>query len=351
MQILTEVFGMALPGSATIPAVSAKRLRIARASGRQVMKLIEKDLKPSDILTLAAFENAIIASLAIGGSTNAVLHIPAIARELNIPISLDLFERFSREIPCICPVHPNGPFTVIDLHKSGGVPAVLKRLDRFLRLDALTVSSLTIGDNLREVSIPESGIIRDLTDPVFPEGGLAILTGNLAPNGAICRQNTVKEDMLKFVGPAKVYDFEREAVEAIYNDKIEGGTVIVVRYEGVKGGPGMNELILSATALEASGLGDAVALVTDGRFSGFCRGPIVGHVSPEAMVGGAIALVHEGDMIEIDIPERKLEVKVSEEELKKRKASWTPPEPRAKKGWLWAYATLAQSADKGAAMN
>ena len=350
MQILTEALGMALPGSATVPAVFADRLRIARASGRQIMKLIEQDIKPSNILTEAAFENAVIVDMAIGGSTNAVLHIPAIARELGIKVSLDLFDEFSRKIPCICPVNPNGPFTVIDLYESGGVPAVLKRLERSLRLDALTVSGQTIGDILKHVTVLESGIIRDIENPIFPEGGLAVLKGNLAPDGAICRQSAVKKDMLRHVGPARVFEFERDAVESIHNNEIESGAVICIRYEGPRGAPGMNELMLAAIALEASGLGESVALVTDGRFSGFCKGPIVGHVSPEAMVGGPIALVREGETIEIDIPKRKLEVQISEEELNERKAAWKPPEPKAKKGWLVAYAALAESADKGASI-
>jgi len=351
MQILTEVLGMSLSGSATIPAVFAKRLRIARATGRQVMTLIEQDIKPSDILTQEAFKNAIIVNLAIGGSTNAVLHIPAIARELGIRIPLDWFDELSRKIPCICPVIPNGPFTVIDLHKSGGVPAILKRLERHLNLKNITVSGQKIGEILNHMKESEFGIIRDLENPVFPEGGLAILKGNLAPDGAVCRQSAVKKEMLRHTGSAIVFDCEIDAVKALYNNEIESGAVIVIRYEGVKGAPGMNELIHSSIYLEASGLGETVALVTDGRFSGFCKGPIIGHVSPEAMVGGPIALIQEGDIIEIDIPMRKLEVNIAEEELKERNIVWKPPEIKAKKGWLAAYAALANSADKGAAIN
>jgi dihydroxy-acid dehydratase len=351
MQILTETLGMSLPGSATVPAVFAERLRIARATGRQIMNLVEQDIKPSQILTKDAFENAIVMDLAIGGSTNAVLHIPAIARELDITIPLERFDELSRRIPCICPVIPSGPNTIIDLHKSGGVPALLKRLERHLNIESMTVSGLKIRDVLSRVVIPDFGIIRSLEDPVFPEGGLAVLKGNLAPDGAICRQSAVKKDMLRHTGHARVFDFEIDAVNAIYNNEIESGAVIVIRYEGVKGGPGMNELIQAAISMEASGLGDTVALVTDGRFSGFCKGPIVGHVSPEAMVGGLIGLVRDGDIVEIDIPARRLELKISEGDLRERKAAWKPIEPKAKKGWLAAYGALAKSADKGAAMN
>jgi dihydroxy-acid dehydratase len=351
MQILTEALGMSLPGSATVPAVFAERLRIARATGRQVMKLIEQDIKPSQILTKDAFENAIVMNLAIGGSTNAVLHIPAIARELDINIPLERFDKMSRRIPCICPVIPNGPNTVIDLHKSGGVPALFKRLEHHLNIESTTVSGQKIKDILSRVVIQDFGIIRSLEDPVFSEGGLAVLKGNLAPDGAICRQSAVKKDMLRHTGPAIVYNYESDAVNAIYNNQIESGAVIIIRYEGVKGGPGMNELIHAAISMEASGLGETVALVTDGRFSGFCKGPIIGHVSPEAMVGGTLGLIRDEDIIEIDIPERRLEVKLSKEELKERKDAWMPPEPRVKKGWLSIYAALAQSADKGAAMN
>lgn len=223
--------------------------------------------------------------------------------------------------------------------------------ERSLNLETLTVSIQTLGDILKSIKLPESGIIRNVEDPIFPEGGLAVLKGNLAPEGAICRQSAIKPAMLKHTGPAVVYDFERDAVKAIYGNEIENGSVLIIRYEGVKGDPGMNELMFSAIALEASGLGETVALVTDGRFSGFCKGPVIGHVTPEAMVGGPIAIIQEGDHVQIDIPARKLEIQISKEEIENRQATWRSPEPKAKKGWLAAYANLAQSADKGAAIN
>lgn len=352
MQILTEVLGMALSGSSTAPAQSSERLRIAKRSGRRIVDLVREGAKPSDIMTEDSLRNATMVDIAIGGSTNAILHILAFANELGIDFNLEIFDEYSRKIPCICNVKPNGEYTVVDLHSAGGVPAIMRELKSFLYLDGLTVDGKTLRENL--LSFREQvdrKVIYPLSRPLSKEGGLAILRGNLAPNGSIIRTTAMSKNMLKFRGPAKVFHGDREAYEALKENRIHKGDVIVVRYEGPKGAPGMKEVMLSCDALVALGLEESVALITDGRFSGFNRGPIIGHMSPEAMEGGPIGLLKDGDIIDINVPERKLNVDLTAEEMKKRYRSWSPPEPKTKSGILRIYAKLASPPEKGAAIN
>jgi len=350
MQIIMEALGMALPGSATAPAVSARRLRVAKESGRQIVKLVKKNLKPSRILTREAFENAVIVDLAIGGSTNVPLHLSAIARELDLEVTLDMFDYWSRKTKCICAVIPNGPYNVVDFDEAGGVPGLMKRLEHILNLDVLTVTEKTLGENIESAQILSEDVIRPIEKPVFAEGGLAILKGNLAPNGAVARQGTIKPSMLKMRGPAKVFNSDEEGYKAIRSGKIQLGDILIVRYEGARGAPGMREVMLSTMSLVGMRLDEHVALVTDGRFSGFCRGPIIGHVSPEAILGGPIAIVEDGDIVEIDIPNRKLNVRLSNDEVRERFIRWKPLEPKVKRGFLSVYGRLAEPPERGAAL-
>jgi len=350
MQILTEALGMALSGSATIPPVLADKRRAARQSGRQIVELVERGIRPSGILDERALRNAITVNAAIGGSTNAPLHIMSIGRELGIEIELELFDEISRKTPLLASVVPNGPHTVIDFYEAGGVPALLKELGGLIDTSALTADGRTIGDNLREVKGTCGEAISTRDDPVQMEGGLAILKGNIAPRGAVVRTSAIKPEMLIHRGPARTFNRDRDAWEAIMEGETQPGDVMVVRYEGPKGAPGMMEVMLSTDALYRTGLEGSVGLITDGRFSGFNRGPIVGHVSPEAMEGGVIAIIEDGDMIEIDIPGRKLNVELSEEEITRRLEKWRPPEPRTKTGFLALYAQLTLPAEQGAAM-
>lgn len=350
MQILTEAIGMALSGSATIPAILADRRRAARESGWKIVELVKRGIRPSDILNERALKNAIVVDAAIGGSTNAPLHIMSIARELGIVIELQVFDETSRKTPLLASVIPNGPHTVVDFYKAGGVPALLKELGDLIDSSALTVNGCTIGDNLKGVNGTHGEAIASLDDPVQAEGGLAVLKGNIAPRGAIVRISAIKQEMLVHRGPAKTFNSDQDAWKAIMEDRIRPGDVMVVRYEGVKGAPGMKEVMLSTDALYSLGLEGSVGLITDGRFSGFNRGPIVGHVSPEAMEGGTIALIEDGDMVEIDIPARRLNVRLSEGEIGRRLGSWQPPEAKTKTGFLALYAKMALPADQGAAM-
>lgn len=350
MQILTEAMGMALSESATIPAVLADKKRAARAAGQQIVELVKQRICPSDVLTEAAFANAIVANAAIGGSTNALLHIMSLARELDIAIELDRFDAISRKTPLLASVIPNGPHTVIDFYEAGGVPALLKELEGLLDTNVLTVNGGTLGDLLKQESGSRGQAISSIADPVQPEGGLAVLKGNIAPQGAIVRTSALKPEMLVHKGPARTFNTDQEAWNAIIDGKIQPGDVIVVRYEGPKGAPGMKEVMLSTDALYQIGLEGSVGLITDGRFSGFNRGPIIGHVCPEAMEGGVIALIEDGDTIEIDIPSRTLAVDLSDAELERRRADWRPPAPKTKTGFLALYAQLALPADEGAAM-
>lgn len=348
MGCITEALGMSLPGSATIPAVDARRHRVAKQSGMQIMKLIEEDIRPHDIMVYEAFRNAIRVDMALGGSTNTVLHLPAIASQLEIELPLELLDRLSRETPHLCNMDPAGPYTVKDLDDAGGVPAVLKELGDHIHQDVLTVTGKTLGENVKDASVLNREVVRPKDNPVHKEGGIAILKGTLAPEGAVVKQSAVDPKMLKFEGPTKVFDSEEDALKAIMKQGINLGEVIVIRYEGPKGGPGMKEMLKPTAALMGTGLGSEVALVTDARFSGATRGPCIGHVTPEAMSGGPIAVVREGDIISIDIPNRRVDLKIPEEELRERLRRWRPPEPKVKKGVLAAYSKIVKPTSKGA---
>ena len=346
MACLTEVMGMSLTGCGTSLAVSAKKRRIAYDSGKQIIKLIEKNLTPKKILTRNAFENAIMVDMALGGSTNTALHIPAIANEVGIEISLDLFDEISRKTPHITNIRPGGDFFMEDIEFAGGIPGILNRLRDRLK-DSMTVNLKSIKEIASEGKVFNDNVIRPLSDPYHNEGGIAVLKGNLAPNGSVVKQTAVQDTMLVHEGPARVFDSEEDAVEAIYNNEIRRGDVVVIRYEGPKGGPGMREMLSPTSAIVGAGLSDSVALITDGRFSGGTRGPCIGHVSPEAMEGGPIAIVEEGDIIKIDIPNRRLDIDLSDDEIKDRLSKWKMPSKELR-GILRRYSKLVSSADRGA---
>ncbi|WP_457550291.1 dihydroxy-acid dehydratase [Archaeoglobus sp.] len=343
MQILTEVLGLCLPFCSTSPAVSSRKLRIAKESGRRVVELVKKDIKPLDFVTVESFENAVTVDMLMGGSTNTVLHLPAIAREAGIKLSLDVFDEISKRTPHIVAIDPASEFTVADLDESGGVPMLLKKAKDILN-DEMTVSGLSVYEIAERAFVRGRDIIRDLDNPIRSEGGIAILKGNLAERGAVVKTSAVQKDMLKFEGYAKVYDSEQEALKSILNNEIEEGDVVVIRYMGPKA-RGMPEMLLPTATIAGMGL-ERVALVTDGRFSGATRGPCIGHVAPEALVGGNIALVENGDTIVIDIPSRRLELKLSEDELKDRRERWKPKEIKHT-GFLARYSKLVSQADEG----
>lgn len=350
MNSLTEVLGMGLPGNGTIPAAYiGARVALAKKAGRTIMDLIAKDIKPRDILTKEAFENAITVDMGIGGSSNTVLHLTAIAHEAGISLPAQLFDEISAKTPYITKLSPAGTHHMQDLDEAGGISAVMHELSRkkLIHLDALTVTG-TIGDRIKDAQILRSDVIRTVDNPYRKTGGIAILKGNLCPDNAVVKESAVQEDMLAYKGTAKCFNSEEEAIEAITGGKIKDGDVVVIRYEGPKGGPGMREM-LNPTAVIA-GMGLKVALITDGRFSGATRGACIGHVSPEAMAGGPIAYVEDGDIIDIDIPARKLNVLISDEEMAKRKAAWVRPEPKVKTGYLSRYAKLTTSANTGAVL-
>ena len=350
MNSLTEVLGMGLPGNGTIPAAYiGARVALAKKAGRTIMDLIAKDIKPRDILTKEAFENAITVDMGIGGSSNTVLHLTAIAHEAGISLPAQLFDEISAKTPYITKLSPAGMHHMQDLDEAGGISAVMHELSRknLIHLDALTVTG-TIGDRIKDAQILRSDVIRTVDNPYRKTGGIAILKGNLCPDNAVVKESAVQEDMLAYKGTVKCFNSEEEAIEAITGGKIKDGDVVVTRYEGPKGGPGMREM-LNPTAVIA-GMGLKVALITDGRFSGATRGACIGHVSPEAMAGGPIAYVEDGDIIDIDIPARKLNVLISDEEMAKRKAAWVRPEPKVKTGYLSRYAKLTTSANTGAVL-
>lgn len=350
MNSLTEVLGMGLPGNGTIPAAYiGARVALAKKAGRTIMDLIAKDIKPRDILTKEAFENAITVDMGIGGSSNTVLHLTAIAHEAGISLPAQLFDEISAKTPYITKLSPAGMHHMQDLDEAGGISAVMHELSRknLIHLDALTVTG-TIGDRIKDAQILCPDVIRTVDNPYRKTGGIAILKGNLCPDNAVVKESAVQEDMLAYKGTAKCFNSEEEAIEAITGGKIKDGDVVVIRYEGPKGGPGMREM-LNPTAVIA-GMGLKVALITDGRFSGATRGACIGHVSPEAMAGGPIAYVEDGDIIDIDIPARKLNVLISDEEMAKRKAAWVRPEPKVKTGYLSRYAKLTTSANTGAVL-
>jgi dihydroxy-acid dehydratase len=350
MACVTEALGMSLPGCATPPAVSAERLRIAKATGERVIGLVNEDLKPRDILSSNSFENAIMVDMALGGSTNTVLHVTAIANEAEVDLPLSIFDKLNRRVPHLCSMIPSGPYDMQDLDEAGGIPAVMKQLMGLLHLNAVTVTGKSVKENIENAVVLNPEVIRPLDNPVHQEGGIAVLTGNLAPDGAVVKAAGISPNMMVHKGPAKTFDSEEDAMKAIMNKKIQEGDVVVIRYEGPKGGPGMREMLSPTATIAGMGLSESVALITDGRFSGATRGPCIGHVSPEAAVGGPIAMLRNGDIIEIDVPKRKLNVKLSREELDKRAKSWTAKEPNVKTGYLVRYSQLVQPAHKGSVL-
>ncbi len=352
MNCMAEVLGLALPGNGTIPAVYAARLRLAKQAGTRIMELLESNIRPRDILTRQAFENAIAVDMALGGSTNTVLHLPAIAYEAGVDLELGAFNAISQKTPYICSLTPAGKNFLVELDEAGGIPAVMKELSRkgLIHRDALTVTGRSVGENIERAEVLNREIIRSVENPYRPDGGIAILFGNLAPQGAVVKQAAVDPSMLRRQGVAKVYDSEEEAFADMQARKIEKGDVVVIRYEGPKGGPGMREMLIPTAAIAGMGLDKDVALITDGRFSGASRGASIGHVSPEAAEGGPIAIVQNGDVIEIDIPNKRLELKVSDEELKRRLAEWRRPKPKVTGGYLARYAALVTSAATGAVL-
>ncbi len=350
MNCLTEAIGMALRGNGTIPAVYSARIRLAKQAGMKVMELLEKNIRPRDIMTAAAFHNAETVDMALGCSTNTMLHLPAIAHEAGVELDLDMSNEISAKTPNLCHLAPAGDTFMEDLDQAGGVWAVMKELTKKGLLDTsvMTATGKTLEENLTDVVNMDPEIIRPLENPYSATGGIAVLKGNLAKDGCVVKQSAVAPEMMTHQGPARVFDSEEDAIAAIYAQKIKAGDVVVIRYEGPRGGPGMREMLNPTSAICGMGLGESVALITDGRFSGATRGAAIGHVSPEAADGGIIALVEEGDLISIDIPNCKIELCVSEEVLARRKAAWVCPEPKVKTGYLARYAKLVSSADKGA---
>ncbi len=352
MNCLTEAIGMALRGNGTIPAVYSARLRLAKHAGMQIMELVKRDIKPRDIMTPAAFHNAETVDMALGCSTNTMLHLPAIAHECGIDLSFDMANEISAKTPNLCHLAPAGNTYMEDLERAGGVYAVMSELTRKDLLDTsvLTCTGKTLGENLQGVVNRDPALIRPIDNPFSATGGIAVLKGNLAPDGCVVKQAAVAPEMMTHSGPARVFDCEDDAIAAIYAGKIVAGDVVVIRYEGPKGGPGMREMLNPTSAIAGMGLDKDVALITDGRFSGATRGASIGHVSPEAASGGPIGLVQGGDIIDIDIPGRSITLRVSEEELEKRRAAWACPEPRIKTGYLARYAKMVSSADRGAVL-
>ena len=350
MNCLTEAIGMGLPGNGTIPAPLSARRRLAKEAGFKIMELVEKDIRPSQILTPAAFRNAETVDMALGCSTNTMLHLPAIAHEAGVEIDLNRVNQISQNTPNLCHLAPAGNTYMEDLDRAGGVYAVMTELAKrdLLDLDVMTVTGKTMRENLDGVRNLDPQTIRPIDDPYMEEGGIAVLYGNLAKDGCVVKQSAVDPAMLKHSGPARVFDSEEEAIEAIYAKQINPGDVVVIRYEGPKGGPGMREMLNPTSAIAGMGLGAEVALVTDGRFSGATRGAAIGHVSPEAAAGGTIGLVEEGDIITVDIPNRAITLEVGDDELARRREDWVCPEPKVKTGYLARYAKLVSSADKGA---
>ena len=350
MNCLTEAIGMGLQGNGTIPAVYSQRLKLAKHAGMKVMELLEKNIRPRDILTKEAFENALTVDMALGCSTNTMLHLPAIAHEAGVEINLDIANEISAHTPNICHLAPAGHHYMEELNEAGGIYAVMNELNKkgLLHTDLITATGKTVGENIKGCKNRNTEIIRPIDNPYSETGGIAVLRGNIAPDSCVVKRSAVVPEMMVHEGPARVFDCEEDAIEAIRGGKIVAGDVVVIRYEGPKGGPGMREMLNPTSAIAGMGLGSSVALITDGRFSGASRGASIGHVSPEAAVGGPIALIEEGDIISINIPENTINVKVSDDELAKRKENWTPKEPKVKTGYLARYASMVTSADKGA---
>ena len=350
MNCLTEALGLGLPGNGTIPAVYAARQRLAKQAGLQVMELIKKNIRPRDIATPEAFKNAIAVDMALGCSTNTVLHVPAIAHEAQVDLNLTVFNEMSKKTPHICSLSPGGVHHLEDLNAAGGVPAVMAELFKrgLINGNCLTVTGKKVKDTLKGAKVLNPDVIRPLSRPYHREGGIAILRGNLAPDGAVVKQSAVAPEMLRSNGTAKVFNSEEDAVSAILGGKIKGGDVVVIRYEGPKGGPGMREMLTPTSAIAGMGLDKDVALITDGRFSGGTRGAAIGHISPEAAEGGLIGLIKDGDIIEIDIPGKKINLKVSTAEIARRKKKWRQPEPKIKSGYAYRYSQMVTSASTGA---
>ena len=350
MNCLTEVIGMGLKGNGTIPAVYSERLRLAKRAGMQVMELLKQDIRPRDIMTKEAFLNALTVDMALGCSTNSMLHLPAIAHEAGVELNPEMANAISEKTPNLCHLAPAGYHYIEELNEAGGVYAVMNELNKLglLHTECMTATGKTVGENIKGCVNKNPEIIRPVENPYSKTGGIAVLKGNLAPDTAVVKRSAVVPEMQVHEGPARVFDCEEDAIEAIRGGKIVAGDVVVIRYEGPKGGPGMREMLNPTSAIAGMGLGSSVALITDGRFSGASRGASIGHVSPEAAEGGPIALVEEGDLIRINIPEHKLEVVVSDEELARRKAAWTPREPKVTTGYLKRYAKMVSSANKGA---
>ena len=352
MNCLTEAIGMGLRGNGTVPAVYSQRLKIAKHAGMKVMELLEKNIRPRDILTKEAFENALTIDMALGCSTNTMLHLPAIAHEAGVEINLDIANQISAKTPNLCHLAPAGHHYMEELNEAGGIYAVMNELNKkgLLHTDLVTATGKTVGENIAGCENRNKEIIRPIEEPYSETGGIAVLRGNIAPDSCVVKRSAVVPEMMVHEGPARVFDCEEDAIEAIKGGKIVAGDVVVIRYEGPKGGPGMREMLNPTSAIAGMGLGSSVALITDGRFSGASRGASIGHVSPEAAVGGPIALIEEGDIISINIPENTIDVKLSEEELSSRKEKWAPKEPKVKTGYLARYASMVTSADRGAVL-
>ena len=350
MNCLTEVLGMGLKGNGTIPAVYSERIRLAKHAGMQVMEMYRKNIRPRDIMTKEAILNALTVDMALGCSTNSMLHLPAIAHEIGMDFDISFANEISAKTPNLCHLAPAGPTYIEDLNEAGGVYAVMNELNKkgLLHTECMTVTGKTVGENIKDCVNLNPEVIRPIDNPYSQTGGLAVLKGNLAPDGGVVKRSAVVEEMMVHEGPARVFDCEEDAIAAIKGGKIVEGDVVVIRYEGPKGGPGMREMLNPTSAIAGMGLGSSVALITDGRFSGASRGASIGHVSPEAAVGGPIALVEEGDIISINIPELKLEIKVSDEEMQASKAKWQPREPKVTTGYLARYAAMVTSGNRGA---
>ena len=352
MNCLTEVLGMGLRGNGTIPAVYSERIKLAKHAGMKVMEMYEKNIRPRDIMTKEAFMNALTMDMALGCSTNSMLHLPAIAHEAGVELNVDIANEISARTPNLCHLAPAGPTYIEDLNEAGGIYAVMKEISKkgLLNLDCMTVTGRTVGENIKDCVNRNPEVIRPVENPYSQTGGIAILKGNLAPDSAVVKRSAVAPEMLKHEGPARVFDCEEDAIDAIKSGRIVAGDVVVIRYEGPKGGPGMREMLNPTSAIAGMGLGSTVALITDGRFSGASRGASIGHASPEAAVGGPIALVEEGDIISIDIDNHELNVLVSDQEMEARKAKWQPRTPQVTTGYLARYASLVTSADRGAVL-
>ena len=352
MNCLTEVLGMGLKGNGTIPAVYSERIKLAKHAGMKVMEMYEKNIRPRDIMTKEAFINALTMDMALGCSTNSMLHLPAIAHEAGVELNVDIANEISARTPNLCHLAPAGPTYIEDLNEAGGIYAVMKEISKkgLLNLDCMTVTGRTVGENIKDCVNRNPEVIRPVENPYSQTGGIAILKGNLAPDSAVVKRSAVAPEMLKHEGPARVFDCEEDAIDAIKRGRIVAGDVVVIRYEGPKGGPGMREMLNPTSAIAGMGLGSTVALITDGRFSGASRGASIGHASPEAAVGGPIALVEEGDIISIDIDNHELNVLVSDQEMEARKAKWQPRTPQVTTGYLARYASLVTSADRGAVL-